>query len=187
MYIKRLLHTTLPALLLFLAPAAFAQINSPSSPAAQGQPVKSIVQIGPMNTSNYDVTITLLQTVRGQQAMQMLKSADPANKPPKAGFEYVLARVRFQLQGRAVSDIGSFGLGESPFQWVAYSSGFDQYDNVDATPPNPALRGPVKSGETKEGWIAFAVKKKEKKPVMTFDPSSGGATGRGNILFFKLY
>ena len=47
--------------------------------------------------------------------------------------------------------------------------------------------GPVKSGETKEGWVAFAVQKSEKRPIMTFDPSSGGATGRGNILFFKLY
>ena len=186
MHKKRLLYT-LPALLLFLAPAAFAQVNSSSSPAAQGQPVKSIVQIGPMNTSNYDVTITLLQTVRGQQAMQMLEAADPANKPPKAGFEYVLARIRFQLEGRAVSDIGAFVLGSSPFQWMAYSADFDQYDKVSVTPPDPVLKGPVKSGQTKEGWVAFAVPTSEKQPIMTFDPSSGGATGRGNILFFKLY
>ena len=182
----RLLRS-LPIILLLLTPAVFAQINSYSSPAARGEPVKSIVQIGPMNTNNYDVTITLLQTVRGKQAMQMLQQADPDSKPPKAGFEYVLARVRFQLQGRAVSDIGAFVLGDSPFQWVAYSADFDQYDNVAVTPPEPALRGPVKSGETKEGWLAFAVEQKEKQPIMTFDPSSGGATGRGNILFFKLY
>ena len=186
MNIKRLLRT-LPVFLFIITLPAFAQVNSDSNPAAQGEPVKSIVQIGPMNTNNYDVTITLLQTVRGQQAMQMLKAADPANKPPKDGFEYMLARVRFQLQGRAVSDIGTFGLGESPFQWVAYSADFDQYGNTAVTPPKPALKGEIRSGGTKEGWVAFAVQKSEKQPIMTFDPSSGGATGRGNILFFKLY
>lgn len=186
MMTNRLLRA-LPLILLFLAPAVFAQVNSSSSPAAQGEPVKSIVQIGPMNTNNYNVTITLLKTVRGRPAMQMLKKADSANKPPRSGFDYILARVRFHLQGQAVSDIGAFVLGDSPFQWVAYSTNFDQYDNVSVTPPNPVLKGPVKSGETKEGWVTFAVPKSERQPIMTFDPSSGGATGRGNILFFKLY
>lgn len=186
MITKRLLRA-LPAILLFNAPSVFAQINSYDSPAAAGQPVKSIVQIGPMNTSNYDVAITLLETVRGRQAMHILKTADMTNKPPRAGFEYVLARIRFHLQGRAVTDIGAFVLGDSPFQWVAYSANLDQYDNVSVSPPGPVLQGPVKSGETKEGWVAFAVAIDEAKPIMTFDPSSGGATGRGNILFFKLY
>ena len=179
---KRLLYT-IPAILFFLTATAAAQVNSYDNPAAVGQPVKSIVQIGPMNTSNYDVTITLLETVRGDQAMHMLHNV----KPPKAGYEYLLARVRFHLQGRAVTDIGAFVLGDSPFQWVAYSSNLDQYDNVAVTPPKPVLQGPVKSGETREGWLAFAVAKQESKPIVTFDPSSGGATGRGNILFFKLY
>jgi len=186
MKIKRL-PCTLLALLLFPVTSTFAQVNSYDNPAARGEPVKSIVQIGPMNTSNYDVTITLLETVRGKTALKLLQAADLANKTPATGYEYVLARVRFQLQGRAVTDIGAFVLGDSPFQWVAYSSDLDQYDNVSATPPKPALQGPVKSGETKEGWLVFAVAKEEGKPIMTFDPSSGGATGRGNILFFKLY
>lgn len=179
---KRLLY-----ILLLLTPAAFAQVNSYDRPASVGEPVKSIVQIGPMNTSNYDVTITLLETVRGSQAMHLLQVADMAVKPPATGYDYVLARIRFQLQGRAVTDIGTFVLGESPFQWVAYSANLDQYDNVAVTPPKPVLQGPVKSGEMKEGWLAFTVANNESKPILTFDPSAGGATGRGNILFFKLY
>lgn len=186
MHNKRLLNA-FPAILFFLTITAFAQVNSYDNPAAPGEPVKSIVQLGPMNTSNYDVTITLLETVRGQAAMQMLKTADMAARAPAAGFEYVLARIRFHLQGRAVSDIGAFVLGDSPFQWVAYSAELDQYDSADVTPPKPVLQGPVKSGETKEGWLAFTVAEGESKPIMAFDPSSGGATGRGNILFFKLY
>jgi hypothetical protein len=45
----------------------------------------------------------------------------------------------------------------------------------------------VKPGESIEGWLAFAVKQKDSKPVMVFDPDTGGATGRGKTVFFKLY
>lgn len=177
--------------LLFLmslgAPAAMAHGTAYNDPADKGDPVKSVVQIGPMNTSNYDVTITLVETVRGKDAMQRLRTADAAVKPPKKGFEYLLARVRFQLQGRAVSDHGAFVLGSSPFQWLANSADFRQYDSAQATLPKPVLQGPVRAGETKEGWLGFEVEQGEKKPILTFDPSSGGATGRGNILFFNLY
>lgn len=168
-------------------PAALAHGTTYNDPAAKGDPVKSVVQIGPMNTSNYDVTITLLETVRGKGAMQRLRTGDTAVKPPKKGFEYLLARVRFQLQGRAVSDQGAFVLGNSPFQWLANSADFMQYDSTQTMPPKPVLQGPVRAGETKEGWLGFEVEQSERKPIMTFDPSSGGATGRGNILFFNLY
>ena len=158
--------------------------ESPPSPA----PARSSLSPGAeIDLEGGAERLYFVNTVRGREAMQMLKAADPANKPPKDGFEYLLARIRFQLQGRAVSDIGVFVLGDSPFQWEAYSANFDQYDKVAVTPPDPVLKGPVKSGETREGWVAFAVPKSEKQPIMTFDPSSGGATGRGNILFFKLY
>lgn len=175
------------ALLLFPISALLAQGNAYNHPAAQGEPVNSVVQIGPMNTSNYDVVITLLETLRGKQALQRLQTADAAIKSPMKGFEFLLARIRFELQGRAPSDQGTFVLGSSPFQWVANSAEFRQYDSTSATPPNPVLQGPVRAGETAEGWLVFQVEQGESKPVLTFDPSSGGATGRGNILFFQLY
>jgi hypothetical protein len=49
------------------------------------------------------------------------------------------------------------------------------------------LKGMIKPGETVDGWVAFAVREKDTKPVMVFDPDTGGATGRGRTLFFKLY
>jgi hypothetical protein len=168
-------------------PAAMAQGTAYDDPAGQGVPVKSVVQVGPMNTNNYDVTVTLLETERGRQALQRLKAVDAKAGPPQAGFEYLLARVRFELEGRSAADKGVFMLGSSPFQWVANSADFRQYDSTSATPPNPALKGPVRAGKTVEGWLVFAVEQHEGKPVLTFDPASGGATGRGNILFFRLY
>jgi hypothetical protein len=184
---SRLLPCSFLTLLVIATPAAVAQGNAYNNPAAIGEQIKSIVQVGPMNTSNYDVMITLLETVRGKEAMKRLQTADADNKHPKKGFEYQLIRIRFELQGRAPSDQGVFMLGSSPFQWVANSADFRQYDDVSVTPPNPVLQGPVRAGETAEGWLVFEVEQNESKPILTFDPASGGATGRGNVLFFKLY
>ena len=177
---KRLLPCAVLALLIFAIPAVVAQGNAYNHPAEKGEQVKSVIQVGAMNTSNYDVVIAVLETLRGKKAMQRIKT-------PQAGFEYLLAHVSFELLGRAPSDRGAFTLGSSPFQWLANSSDFSQYETPSVAPPVPVLQGSVRAGETAEGWLVFAVEQKESKPVMTFDPASGGATGRGNILFFKLY
>jgi hypothetical protein len=55
------------------------------------------------------------------------------------------------------------------------------------TAPKPALVGRIKPGESLEGWVVFAVSQKDAKPLIVFDPDTGGATGRGRTLFLKLY
>jgi hypothetical protein len=140
-----------------------AQDNSPTNPAAVKRPLKSMVELGSVYTNIYDITITVLETVRGNAAMEQLKAAGPNVKAPAAGFEYVLARIK--LTG----------------------SDLTEYDRVSLTVPKPALAGLVKPGGSMEGWVGFAVAQKDSKPVMVFDPDTGGATGRGKTLFFKLY
>ncbi len=169
-----------------LQPAA-AQENSSTNPAAIAAPVRSMVELGSVYSNIYDITITVLETVRGQEAMNRLKAASASNAAPAAGFEYILARVKFEIKGRAVSDTLPFDLGESPLQWVALASDLTEYPRVSVTVPKPPLAGIVKPGQSVEGWVAFAVDQKDSKPVMVFDPDTGGATGRGRTLFFKLY
>jgi hypothetical protein len=164
-----------------------AEFNSSTNPASIGVPVRSMVELGSVYTNIYDITITVLETVRGRKAMEMLQKASPKNKKPPEGHEYLLARVRFEMKGRAVSDTLAFDLGNEPLQWVALTSDLMEYPQISVTAPNPALKGRVKSGESIEGWVAFAVDKKDSEPVMVFDPDSGGATGRGRTLFFKMY
>jgi hypothetical protein len=62
-----------------------------------------------------------------------------------------------------------------------------EYDGISVTVPKPALVGRVKPGSSMEGWVAFAVQQNDSKPLMVFDPDTGGATGRGKTVFFKLY
>lgn len=166
---------------------ASAAFNSSTNPASIGVPVRSMVELGSVYTNIYDITITVLETVRGEKAMKMLQEASKENKQPPEGHEYLLARIKFEMKGRAVSDTLSFDLGDEPLQWVALTSDLMEYPQVSVTVPKPALKGMVKSGDSVEGWVAFAVDKKDSEPVMVFDPDSGGATGRGRTLFFKLY
>jgi hypothetical protein len=181
----------LPVLLVALAGAslqpAIAQENSSKNPAAINARVRSMIELGSVYTNIYDIAITVLETVRGKEAMDRLKAASPDNKVPPEGFEYVLARVKFEFKGRYVSDNIPFEVGSDPLQWVALSSGLIEYPRVPVIAPKPGLAGRIKPGDSLEGWVAFAVDSKDSKPVMVFDPDTGGATGRGRTLFFKLY
>jgi hypothetical protein len=165
-----------------------AQDNTPTNPAAVKTPVRSMIELGSVYTNIYDITVTVLETVRGNAAMERLKAVNSGVSAPANGFEYVLARVKFDHKGRNVSDNLSFDLGNDPLQWIALSgSDLTEYDRVSVKVPTPALVGRVKPGSSLEGWVAFAVQQKDNKPVMVFDPDTGGATGRGKTLFFKLY
>ena len=166
---------------------ALAQDNSPTAPAANGTPVRSMIELGSVSTNIYDITITNLEVIRGQEALARIKSANAANPAPAAGLEYVLARVKFELRGRYVSDTMPLDIGKDPLQWIALRSDLTELANPAVTVPAPALVGRVEPGKSIEGWVAFAVEIKDDKPIMVFDPDTGGATGRGRTLFFRLY
>ncbi|NLT65297.1 MAG: hypothetical protein GXX84_01685 [Acidobacteria bacterium] len=170
----------------FLLPAG-AQDNSPTNPAAIGAPVRSMVELGSVSSNIYDITVTTLEVVRGKEAMDRLKAASATNPAPAADSEYILARVKFEIKGRYVSDKMSIDIGKAPLQWIALGSDLTEFTKPSVTVPEPALVGRVDPGKSLEGWVAFVVDKKETKPIMVFDPDTGGATGRGKTLFFKLY
>jgi hypothetical protein len=188
---KNKLATLLVVLLVLTAAAslhpAIAQENSSTNPAAINSRVRSMIELGSVYTNIYDIAITVLETVRGKEAMDRLKAANPDTKMPPEGFDYALARVKFEFKGRYVSDTIPFDLGNDPLQWVALASDLTEYPKVSVSAPKPALAGRIKPGDSMEGWVAFAVKQKDSKPVMVFDPDTGGATGRGRTLFFKMY
>ncbi len=185
--------TVMPPLALFawvfsgLLLAASAQDNSPTQPAPIGTPVPSMVELGSVSSNIYDITVTTLEVVRGREALSRLKAASASNPAPAAGLEYLLARVKFELKGRSVSDRMGIPIGDNPLQWVALGSELTEFTRPTVTVPSPALVGTVPEGGSIEGWVAFAVDVKEAKPIMVFDPDTGGATGRGKTLFFMLY
>jgi hypothetical protein len=167
--------------------SAWSQESSPTNPAAIGAPVKSMIELGSVSANIYDITITNLEVIRGREALARIREASAANPAPAAGQEYVLARVRFELKGRYVSDTIPIDIGKDPLQWVALRSDLTEIVKPALTAPFPALDGRVEPGKSIEGWVAFAVDAGDARPVMVFDPDTGGGTGRGMTLFFRLY
>ena len=153
--------------------------SSPAGPAPAGAPVQTIIECGVGYESHelYDVKITLLETVRGDRAWEMIKAAAPENKAAKDGFEYILARIRFEYAARGRPGECGHELKEDEF--TALSPEGHVYDSPSVVPPSPRLNGTVHSGDTPEGWVAFSVPKNEPTALMSFGTKAGGAMVHG--------
>ncbi|MCL2878174.1 MAG: hypothetical protein FWF13_05285, partial [Acidobacteria bacterium] len=86
-----------------------------------------------------------------------------------------------------VSDNIPMDIGKNPLEWIALRSDLTEFVKPAITAPSPVLAGRVEPGKSIEGWVAFAVDINDARPIMVFDPDTGGGTGRGMTLFFKLY
>ena len=146
-----------------------------------------MIELGSVSANIYDITITNLEVIRGRDAWARLSAASAANPAPPPGQEYVLARVKFELRGRYVSDTIPMDIGNDLLQWVALRSDLTELVKPVVKAPAPELVGRVEPGKSIEGWVAFTVDINDAEPIMVFDPDTGGGTGRGMTLFFKLY
>jgi hypothetical protein len=180
------------ALIIFvLSPAAetaFAQVGSaPSSPAPSGTTLTGIVECGEGYTSHelYDMKITLVEVVRGEEAWKRIREASSSNKPPQSGMEYLVARVRYEYHARGTPGTCIHEL--TPGEFTAYSSTGEDYTNPSVVAPKPELRKGLKSGDTFEGWVVFAVPQTDKAPLMSYSAAdSGGAVEHGGGKWFSL-
>jgi hypothetical protein len=177
-------------LILFIAasPIAFAQTqgSSPSDPAPAGITVSGIIECGEGYTSHelYDIKITLLEVIRGEQAWKRIQASASSNKPAGPGTEYLLARIRYEYFARGVPGTCSHPL--APEEFTAYSKNGEDYKAVSVAPPKPELRKGLKSGESLDGWIVFAVSKEDKAPLLLYSADSGGAVEHGGGKWFLL-
>lgn len=160
--------------------------SSPSNPALPGNTVAGIVECGEGYTSHelYDMKITLLEVIRGEEAWKRIQDADHANKPAADDADYLLARVKFEYHARGTPGLCIHSL--VPDHFTAYSAGGEGYKAVSAVPPNPALHKELKSGESFEGWIVFEVAQKDASPLMLYSADTGGAVPHGGGKWFLL-
>ena len=131
--------------------SAQAQGSSPSDPVPLGMTVSGIIECGEGYTSHelYDMKITLLEVIRGEQAWKRLQAASSSNKPAEPGTEYLLARIKYEYAARGVPGLCVHPL--APEEFTAYSAKGEDYTAVSVVPPKPELRKGLKSGESFEG------------------------------------
>ena len=167
---------------------AAAQGQSPTNAAPIKMSIKTQVECGAQAGSMepYDAKLAVLEVVRGKEALDRIKAANASSPQPKAGFEYAIVRVAFEMKAILAPGNKTFELARK-MQFVALTADGNEQDPPPVTPPSPELHRIVRSGEPAEGWIVLLVEQANKKPVMFFDPAAGGAMGGGRVLFFQLY
>ncbi|MBN1567317.1 MAG: hypothetical protein JXA73_05695 [Acidobacteria bacterium] len=166
--------------------SAQTQGSSPSQAAPAGVTLTGIVECGEGYTSHelYDIKLTLIEVIRGEEAWALIKKADSGNKPAEPGAEYLLARIRFEYFARGTPGLCVHQV--VPEQFTAYSAGGEDYKSASVVLPKPEMRKGFKSGESLEGWIAFMVAQNDRAPLMSYSASTGGAVQQGGDKWFLL-
>ena len=161
--------------------------NSPFDPAPAGATLSGIIECGRGYTSHelYDMKITLLEVTRGDDAWKRLQAASDANTPADSGFEFILARLKFEYHARGLPGLCVHKL--LPEQFIACSLDGIDYPAAKVTLPKPEMQGELKSGESLEGWVAFLVPKTDQKPLLSYSADAGGAVLHGGGKWFQLY
>jgi hypothetical protein len=161
--------------------------SSPFNPASLGLPVQTIVGCGAGYTSHelYDAKVTVLESVHGAKALSLMEKAKTPVEPPKAGFEYALARIKLEYSARGKPGTCLYDLKEEEFAAATLEGTVFQAASV--APPSPRLQGTVRPGGSIEGWAVFLVPQGDEKMLMTFTAKSGGAVDHGGNIWFQLY
>lgn len=172
---------------LMTPPLAGQEGSSPFEPASAGVKLSGIVECGQGYTSHelYNMNLTLLEVVRGDDAWERLRKASDTNKPADTGFDYILARVKFEYYARGTPGLCAHEV--TPQQFMAFSAEGVDYPAVNVSLPKPEMRGKLRSGEHLEGWIAVLVPQADQKPLLSYSADEGGAVMHGGGKWFKLY
>jgi len=148
--------------------------HSRSKAAAVGATVTSpIEQAG----EKFTVSVTLFQTIRGQEALKMIKKANAFNPEPESGEEYMLAKIKFKVISSGNPDV------QAQISWMhfnAVSSTGSEYPISSVVMPGPALEAKLYAGASQVGWAAFKVRTDDPAPLIAF---ARGANGSGGFWF----
>jgi len=177
------------ALFLELSTPVPAQLHPTAIDAHRaGAPVTTIIEFGEqyLGSELYDAKITVVEVVRGEKAWDIVRRANASNLPPKTGFEYVLARIRFQFSARTQPANDTYNIDPSQFA-ATDSTGAELAAATVAEPPEPILKGALKAGDWIEGWVVFLVPRNISKPLMIFREDVGTVSHRGGGTWFQLY
>jgi hypothetical protein len=168
-------------LLLFLvAPENGLSLHQQEA-CSPGDSCKTKITIGEgyvTGVETVEAEITVLEIVRGEKAWNMVKAADPSNKPPDAAMEYIAARIRFVFGAKGAPGELTYGVRDEQFASVSGSG--RQYEHPAIAPPKPELRGRLYQGDSLEGWVALLVSIDDQKPLMSFGNNY-------NRVWLKLY
>jgi len=128
----------------------------------------------------YKYNITLLEIVRGEEAWGMVEDARSYADPPPSGFEYLVAKIRFEYLEGPTPEESILVYGD---MFTAVSSEGKAYENPTmAFDPEPSLHVDLYPGASHEGWAVYTVSVQDDKPLLTF-----GKLAFGGCTWWQLY
>jgi hypothetical protein len=111
--------------------------------------------------------ITVVEVIRGDEALTQLKAVSPLNPDPPADQEFVLARLRVRHTGDGDPvDINLPNIRLTASGNVLYPP------QAPVLPPEPQLEYTLDPGDEREGWVALRVGQDEthRQVVYVFEP-----------------
>jgi hypothetical protein len=118
----------------------------------------------------HDVKVTVLEVVRGNKAWELIRAADASNRPVDMGFDYVLARIRFEYSMQSSQGDMPYTLKQGCFK--LYSADNKEYPAPSIESPQPGLVGKVfYPGFSLEGWVSFMAATND-KPFLFYTSGS---------------
>jgi hypothetical protein len=167
--------------------------SSQDCPVPMGVALKTTIEHGDRKPTpeSFNLEITLLDIVRGREALDRIEREGVSDQAFKAGFEYTLVRIRFGYyrKARGPSAPPLYVLGDGTFT-AASADGKIEYEPPSVVrQPQPELIGvPFSVGDSREGWIVLEVPEEEKKPLLVFHRvHAAAAYGVWGSVWFRLY
>lgn len=154
-----------------------------------GKPLSSIVEFGEQYETGdapYEMRVTVIKVLRGAPAAALVKSANAQNPAPQEGYEYLAARIRFELSARVSPATDNYALDASQFSSISASGAAYPAPRLIAQ-PKPDLHATLRSGDSVEGWVVLLVPRADRTPLMLFAPDLGTTSHSGDSYVFRLY
>lgn len=122
---------------------------------------------------NYTVSIRILETVRGEKALELLKNKNMFYPDPEANYEYMNVKVAMSV----INTKGDFSVDATQYDFTTFSSNNEECPENYYTSIDPNFTGALYSGGNIEGWITVLVKTDDANPKIAYGLDYNGANG----------
>lgn len=122
---------------------------------------------------NYTASIRILETVRGEKALEALKNKSKLYPDPEAGYEYMNVKVAMSV----IDTKGDYSVNATQYDFTTFSSNNEECPENYYASIDPDFTGSLYSGGNVEGWITVLVKTDDANPKIAYGLDYSGANG----------
>ncbi|MEA4815950.1 MAG: stalk domain-containing protein [Lachnospiraceae bacterium] len=124
-------------------------------------------------SGEYTATVTVLEALRGEDALNMVKEANMLNRSPSEDKEYIVVKVKMDVEN--VKDDRAISV--SKYMFDCFSENNVEYDMAFVVDPEPALSGDIYDGSSITGYMTLLVDKNDISPKIVFGRKYDGTGG----------